>query len=137
VTDGNGNFANSDGQQRPDAVPGQSATSTHCIPGTFFNTCAFTDPSLGSFGNVGINTLNGPGLANADLSLLKTFLIGEKRRLEFRAESFNVSNHPNLLFAAPGPQNSNNSTVLGTPTFGYVTAARDPRLLQFGLKFYY
>lgn len=137
VTDANANFANSDGQQRPDAVPGQSASGKPCVPGTFFNTCAFTDPSLGSFGNVGINTLNGPGVVNFDLSALKTFPVGEKRRVEFRAEAFNVANHTNLLFAAPGPQNSNNSTVLGTPTFGYVTAARDPRLLQFGLKFYY
>jgi len=137
VTDANGNFANSDGQQRPDAVAGQNPTGRPCVPGTFFNTCAFTDPALGSFGNVGINTVNGPGLANWDLSVLKTFRAGEKRRFEFRAEAFNVANHANFLFAAPGPQNSNNSTVLGTPTFGYVTAARDPRLLQFGLKFYY
>ncbi len=137
VTDGNGNFANSDGQQRPDAVVGQSPTSKPCMPGTFFNTCAFTDPALGSFGNVGINTLEGPGVKNWDTSLLKTFPVGEKRRFEFRAEAFNVLNHANFLFAAPGPQNSNNSTVLGTPTFGYVTAAREPRQIQFGLKFYY
>lgn len=137
VTDGNGNFANSDGQQRPDAVPGQSATSKPCVSGTFFNTCAFTDPALGSFGNVGINTLEGPGVANWDMSAIKIFPIAEKRRLEFRAEAFNIANHPNFLFAAPGPQNSNSATVLGTPTFGYVTAARAPRQIQFGLKFYY
>jgi hypothetical protein len=41
VTDGNGNFANSDGQQRPDFVPGQKATGKPCVAGTFFNTCAF------------------------------------------------------------------------------------------------
>jgi hypothetical protein len=137
VTDGNGNFANSDGQQRPDAVAGQSFASKPCVPGTFFNTCAFTDPSLGSFGNVGINTLQGPGVVNWDLSMLKAFPIGEKRRLELRAEAFNIANHTNFLFAAPGPQNSNNATVLGTPSFGYVTAARAPRQIQFGLKFYY
>jgi outer membrane receptor protein involved in Fe transport len=137
VTDGNGNFANSDGQQRPDAVGGQSPTGKPCVAGTFFNTCAFTDPVLGSFGNVGINTLNGPGLNSWDFSVLKTFPIDEKRRLEFRSEFFNLPNHPNFLFAAPGPQNGNNSTVLGTPTFGYVTAARAPRQIQFGLKFYY
>ncbi|HEX4167465.1 MAG TPA: TonB-dependent receptor [Bryobacteraceae bacterium] len=137
VTDANSNFANSDGQQRPDAVGGQRATGTPCIPGTFFNTCAFTDPVLGSFGNVGLNTLNGPGVDNWDISLLKTIPVGEKRRFEFRSEFFNVANHANFLFAAPGPQNSNNSTVLGTPTFGYVTAARSPRQIQFGLKFYY
>lgn len=137
VTDGNGNFANSDGQQRPDAVLGQSASGKPCVPGTFFNTCAFTDPALGSFGNVGMNTLQGPGTDNSDVSLLKTFRVGEKRRFEFRSECFNVANHANFLFAAPGPQNSNNSTVLGTPSFGYVTAARAPRQIQFGLKFYY
>lgn len=137
VTDADGNFANSDGQQRPDAVYGQSASGKPCVPGTFFNTCAFTDPPLGSFGNVGINTLEGPGTNNWDVSLLKVFPVGEKRRFEFRSECFNIANHANFLFAAPGPQNSNNSTVLGTPTFGYVTAARDPRQIQFGLKFYY
>lgn len=137
VTDGNGNFANSDGQQRPDAVYGQSPSGKPCVAGTFFNTCAFTDPPLGSFGNVGINTLEGPGVNNWDLSAIKVFPVGEKRRVEFRAEAFNIANHANFLFAAPGPQNSNNSTVLGTPTFGYVTAARAPRQIQFGLKFYY
>ncbi len=131
------NFSNSDGQQRPDAVLGQSPKGRPCVPGTFFNTCAFTDPPLGSFGNVGINTLEGPGIDDWDISLLKTMPVGEKRRFEFRTEFFNFPNHPNFLFAAPGPQNSNNATVLGTPSFGYVTAARAPRQIQFGLKFYY
>ncbi len=75
VTDANGNFANSDGQQRPDAT-GQSPTGTPCVPGTFFNTCAFTDPALGSFGNVGINTVRGPGLQEWDMALEKEFPIG-------------------------------------------------------------
>lgn len=137
VTDANANFANSDGQQRPDVVPGQKANGHPCVPGTFFNTCAFQDPAEGSFGNVGLNTLRGPGVENVDFSVLKTFPIGESRRIEFRGEFYNVFNHPNFLFAAPGPQNSNNATVLGTPSFGYTTAANDPRLIQFGLKFYY
>jgi hypothetical protein len=137
VTDGNGNFSNSDGQQRPDAVAGQNANGKPCVPGTFFNTCAFVDPALGSFGNVGQNTLRGPGVQNWDLSLLKEIPFGEQRRLQFRAEFFNVSNHSNFLFAKPGPQNGNNSTVFGTPAFGYVTAARAPRQVQFGLKFYF
>ena len=137
VTDGNGNFANSDGQQRPDAVSGQNPNGKHCLPGTVFNTCAFTDPVLGSFGNVGQNTVNGPGFVNLDFSTMKEFAVGEKRHFELRAEFFNLANHANFLFAAPGPQNSNNSTVFGTPTFGYATAARPPRQIQFGLKFYY
>jgi hypothetical protein len=137
VTDANANFANSDGQQRPDAVSGQKANSKPCLAGTFFNTCAFTDPQQGSFGNVGLNTLRGPGVENWDAALLKGFPITEKQRFEFRAEFYNLFNHANFLFAAPGPQNSNNATVLGTTTFGYVTAARAPRQIQLGLKFYY
>jgi hypothetical protein len=137
VTDANANFANSDGQQRPDFVPGQNQNGKPCVPGTFFNTCAFADPQPGSFGNVSLNSLRGPGYKNWDGSLLKNFPVGENRRVEFRAEFYNLLNHTNYLFAAAGPQNSNNSTVLGTTSFGYVTAARPPRQMQLGLKFYY
>ena len=137
VTDANASFANSDGQQRPDVVPGEKANGKRCVAGTYFNTCAFQDPAPGSFGNVGLNTLRGPGVENWDTSLLKSFPLGEQRRFEFRAEFYNLLNHANFLFAAAGPQNSNNATVLGTSSFGYVTAARPPRQIQLGLKFYY
>jgi len=137
VTDGNGNFANSDGQQRPDFVPGVKATSKPCIQGTFFNTCAFQNPALGSLGNVSINSLEGPGEKNVDFALLKKISLGNSRRLELRAEAFDAFNHPNFQFAAPGPQNSINSTIMGTPSFGYLTGALDPRLLQFAAKFYF
>ncbi len=137
VTDSNSNFSNSDGQQRPDFVPGQKASDKPCVAGTFFNTCAFQDPTLGSFGNVSLNTLNGPGNKNWDASLLKTVTFGESRRLELRGEFYNVLNHPNLLFAGAGPQNSNNATTFGSSNFGVLTAARDPRLIQIGAKIYY
>ncbi len=137
VTDSNSNFSNSDGQQRPDFVTGQKASDKPCVAGTFFNTCAFRDPALGSFGNVSLNTLNGPGNKNWDASLLKTVSFGEARRLELRGEFYNVLNHPNLLFAGAGPQNSNNATTFGSSNFGVLTAARDPRLIQIGAKFYY
>ena len=137
VTDGNGSFANSDGQQRPDVVAGVKATSKPCIAGTFFNTCAFQNPALGSLGNLSINSLEGPGEKNVDFALLKKIPLGESRRLELRAETFNAFNHPNFQFAAPGPQNSINSTIMGTPSFGYLTGALPPRLVQFAAKFYY
>jgi hypothetical protein len=132
VTDGNSDFANSDGQQRPDYVPGVKAISKPCIPGTFFNTCAFQNPALGSLGNVQINSLQGPGEKNVDFALLKKISLGG-----VRAEAFDVFNHPNFEFAAPGPQNSINSTIMGTPSFGYLTGAQDPRLLQLAAKFVY
>ena len=137
VTDGNGNFANSDGQQRPDFVAGQKATSKPCVAGTFFNTCAFANPALGSFGDVSLNSLQGPGNKNVDFALEKIIPLRESVQLELRAESFNVLNHPNFLFAAPGPQNSNNATVFGTPSFGFVTAAQAPREIQFAAKLHY
>ncbi|WP_446744366.1 carboxypeptidase regulatory-like domain-containing protein [Silvibacterium acidisoli] len=137
VTDANANFANSDGQQRPDGVSGQKANGKPCVAGTFFNTCAFTDPSEGSFGDVRLNSLRGPGLKNWDDALLKEFTVAGEKHFEFRAEFYNILNHPNMLFAAPGPQNSNNATVYGSSSFGYTTAAGDPRQIQLGLKFYY
>jgi hypothetical protein len=57
---------------------------------------------------------------------LKTIPLGELRHIEFRAEAFNASNHPNFQFAAPGPQNSINSTIMGTTTFGYITGSLSP-----------
>jgi outer membrane receptor protein involved in Fe transport len=137
VTDADGNFANSDGQQRPNFVPGQKANGKPCVPGTFFNTCAFADPPLGSFGNVSLNSLEGPGYKDADFAIQKVVPVHDKMKLELRGEMFNAWNHPNFLFAAPGPQNSNSATVLGTPSFGYVTAAQSPREIQVGAKFTY
>jgi Carboxypeptidase regulatory-like domain/TonB dependent receptor len=138
VLDGNGNFANSDGgaggaSQRADQVGDPHATP--CVPGTFFNTCAFADPNPGSFGNVGRNTIQGPGSRIWDFSIFKFFPLSERANLEFRAEFFNVLNHTNFLFAKPGPQNGNPGTVLGDSRFGLLTAARDPRQIQLAMKF--
>ena len=137
VTDGNGNFSNSDGgtegnSQRPDQIG--DPTAKPCVSGTFFNTCAFIDPPLGSYGNVGRNTLQGPGYAIWDTSLFKNFKLSDRFNLEFRSEFFNLLNHTNLLLSQSGPQESNNSTVLGASQFGYLTAARPPRQIQLALK---
>jgi hypothetical protein len=137
VLDSNGDFANSDGgaggvSQRPDQIG--DPNGARCVPGTFFNTCAFGDPALGSFGNVRRNTLPGPGYQIWDFSVFKHFQINERFNLEFRSEFFNIANHTNYLLAKSGPQQSNNATVLGTPQFGFLTAARAPRQVQFALK---
>jgi hypothetical protein len=138
VLDENGNFANSDGgaggvSQRPDfgILPG-------CVPATgrlvFFNTCLFHDPPLGSFGNVGRNTVLGPGYQTWDMTIFKHFKLSERFNLEFRSEFFNLPNHTNFLVAKSGPQESNDSTILGSSQFGFVTAARAPRQIQLALK---
>jgi hypothetical protein len=152
VLDANGNFANADGgaggvSQRPDQVgdpnrAGMVPGNPTCVapakihtPTAFFNTCAFVDPPLGSFGDVGRNTIQGPGYKTWDFSAFKFFHTSEKTTLEFRAEFFNILNHTNFLFANSGPQNGNNATTLGTSQYGSLTAARPPRQIQFALKF--
>jgi Carboxypeptidase regulatory-like domain/TonB dependent receptor len=91
----------------------------------WFNTAAFTFPPPGTFGNAGRNILDGPGFQNVNASLLKNTRITERVNLQFRAEAFNLFNHPNFNL----PDN-----FLGSPTFGRITSARDPRHIQFGLK---
>jgi hypothetical protein len=154
VLDFNGNFANSDGgaggvSQRPDQVsdptvagpvaanPGCAAPTKIRTASNWFNTCAFIDPDLGSFGNVGRNTIQAPGYTTWDFSVFKNFRTSERTNLEFRGEFFNILNHTNFLFADSGPQNGNNATALGTTQFGSLTAARPPRQIQFALKFSY
>jgi hypothetical protein len=96
--------------------------------GEWFDTTAFAKPALGTWGNAGFNSLRGPGRDNWNLSLFKSFAFGESRRLELRAESFNVWNHTEFDAVSNG---------LGASNFGQVTSAFDPRVFQFGGKLYF
>jgi hypothetical protein len=96
----------------------------------WFDTSVFTVPA--QFGNLGRNVVIGPGFNNTDFSVIKTTKLGERERLEFRAEFFDVFNHANL--GQPG-------NVVGTPDFGRITRTRFPtgesgssRQIQFALK---
>jgi hypothetical protein len=80
----------------------------------------------GEFGNEGRNAVRGPGLATADISLFKNFLVTEKSTVQLRAEVFNALNHPNFML----PEND-----LASPDFGQILQAAPPRLLQMALKF--
>jgi hypothetical protein len=64
--------------------------------GTWFDIDAFARPTGAQFGNVGRNTMRGPGVVNTDVSLFRTFKIREKLELQFRAEAFNFSNTPHF-----------------------------------------
>jgi len=103
----------------------------------------FTLPAFGTLGDVLRGVLVGPGLADWDFSLNKDTVVpklGEKGRLEFRAEFFNIINHTNFNF--PGIlQNNQNfiQTGIGTgivnPAAGVVsTTATNARQIQFGLR---
>ncbi|SPE43960.1 hypothetical protein SBA7_2040002 [Candidatus Sulfotelmatobacter sp. SbA7] len=77
------------------------------------------------FGNSGRNILTGPGIQEWDVSLIKRNQITEKLNLEFRAEFFNIFNHPN--FGLPG-------ATIDTQSAGVITSAASPRDIQLGLK---
>jgi hypothetical protein len=100
-------------------------TTANRTPERWFNTAAFVFPAFGTFGNAGRNILDGPGYQNVNASLLKNTRLGERMNLQLRLEAFNLFNHPNFNL----PDN-----FLGSPTFGQILSARDPRHLQFGAK---
>ena len=79
----------------------------------------------GQFGNAGRNIARGPSYTNVDMSLVRDFQISGDARLQFRAEVFNVANHPN--FGLPVAD-------LNSVNFGRIFSAAAPRLWQFGLK---
>ncbi len=136
------NLSNSDGggfvfnAARPNVVGNPNGKP--CLPGTLFNTCAFASNTvLGTFGDAGRNIIQGPGFQNWDISLFKTFPLNERERFEFRAEFFNAFNHLNPEFANPNNIQENIATENGSAGFGFAQAARDPRFIQFALKFYF
>ena len=118
---------------------GQSPDVNGNITGNFYfdpsNLDCATVP-LFTFGNMGRNTLRGPGINNWDLSLSKRTSITERQSLEFRAEFFNSWNHAQFL----RPDLNGFSG-----TFGQITGTRGhdsgtssgARIIQFGLKYYF
>jgi hypothetical protein len=94
-------------------------------PDKWFDTGAFVKANYGSFGNSGRNILEGPGYSDVSLSLIKDSRLHEGLSLQFRAEFFNMLNQTN--FDLP-------DIFLGSPTFGRISSAQNPRRIQFGLK---
>jgi hypothetical protein len=94
----------------------------------FFNPNSFADSNQGQFGNSSRTICCGPAISNTDISVLKRTRINERWDTEFRAEFFNAWNHTQFL------NPDGNLSDLGS-TFGVVTNTRDPRVIQFALKF--
>jgi outer membrane receptor protein involved in Fe transport len=143
VTDPNVNSSNTDGggtvgynSARPNVIGDPNGKP--CIPGTFYNTCAFTSNLVpGTYGNAGRNIVLGPGYQNWDVTIGKMFPVREHMRFEFRADFFNIWNHTDLLTGPTGAagQFEPVAVELGTGQMGFPQSARDPRLIQFALKF--
>jgi hypothetical protein len=91
----------------------------------WFDTSCFGVPEPNTFGNAGRNTLIGPGTVNVDLGAHRVFPINERVNLQFRGEFFNAFNHA---------QFNNPDTSVADDTFGRITAARSPRIVQLALK---
>jgi hypothetical protein len=93
----------------------------------WFDTTRFVANAPGTFGNSGRGILRGPGYFNTDLGVLKSTAVTERLNVQFRAEFFNVFNHPN--FRLP-------TSNISSSQRGRITAVVDDnqRIIQFGLK---
>jgi hypothetical protein len=94
----------------------------------WFNTDTFELGAPGTFGTSGRNMLTGPGTKNVDFSVFKKFAMpyAEGHALEFRAEFFNLFNHPN--YGLP-------DSSLSDSIFGQIVSASDPRIIQAALRY--
>jgi hypothetical protein len=100
-------------------LPGRSKAQTI---NQYFNTSAFALNALGTFGTSPRNLLRNPAYFNLDMGLQRNFPITERMRFQFRAEAFNLPN--NVHFNQPG------NNISSASTFGRITSAGDPRILQ-------
>ncbi len=112
------------GTQRPNRISDPNSLANRSVS-EWFNVAAFTLTPQFAIGNSSRNPVRGPGLQDADLMLGKTFRMTERASLEFRAEVFNVTNTP--------PLNDPNGSF-GSPAFGTITSAGNPRDFEFALK---
>jgi outer membrane receptor protein involved in Fe transport len=110
---------------RPNGVGDSSVADPG--PERWFNTMAFAMPTFGTFGDVGRNTLDGPGFKNLNLALTRQVSL-TRGALQLRLEVFNLFNWTNF----DQPDN-----FLGSPTFGQILSAGAPRRFQLGIKYLY
>ncbi len=120
-------------------MPGNSQTPDQIKPkvaklgkvgddGTWFDTTAFARVTEVRFGTVGRNTMRAPGVVNMDLSLFRSFRLRENWKLEFRAESFNVSNTPHFGTPTASVDSANFGRIFATQTADVMGRSREFRL---------
>jgi hypothetical protein len=129
-----GSYSSADASGAPEtsAPPVTKGTATASAAGT-------------DIGDVGRSCLRGPRQVNLDFSLAKFFPVSESRTFEFRAEFFNLFNHPNFanpisnlnaLVASGGSIDPINGQVVSAGNFGrIISTSNNPRIIQFALKF--
>lgn len=127
VRSGRDNSRSGQGYDRADLVGDVTRPAGVDPVRQWFNTKAFVQNAIGTFGNSGRNIVEGPGLAQVNFVVSKSFTLYKESTLQFRAEFFNLFNRPNFI--------SKRSESLTSGTYGRLTSAEDPRILQFGLKY--
>jgi hypothetical protein len=116
--------SNTGGSDRPNVI-GDPTTGFTQGPTEWFNVTAFAPQTLYTFGNLGRNVLHAPGRRSLDMAIHREFVPIEGMRLQFRFETFNLTNTP--PFAAP-------AAGFGPATFGTISSAGLPRNVQVALK---
>jgi hypothetical protein len=111
--------------QRPNQV-GNPYTGNSGPLESYLNASAFVRPATGSLGNVGRNSIVGPSTWTFDTALSRVFQVTERYRLEFRAQAYNLTNS----FRPTNPV-----TNIGSGTFGQIRGSREPRIMEFAMKF--
>lgn len=91
----------------------------------YFDISPFSPETVGVTGNSSRRFFHGPGTINFDMAMHKTFKLGERTDLEYRAEFFNAFNHAQFI---------NPSGNVSSSNFGEVTSAKDPRIIQMGMR---
>lgn len=129
VLAGRDNSLTAVGNDRPNVLGDPSLPTDRprsALIAAYFDTTKFQANAAGTFGNLGRNTIIGPGQFTVDAALAKFFPLGSERvRLQFRGEAFNLTNRPN--FANP------NASLI-SPAFGQIQSAGAARQIQLALK---
>ena len=115
---------------RPDAVAGKDPSAAPAggrSPDLWFDTSAVAPPAPLTGGNLGLQTNTAPPTRNLDFSIFKDFAFTERWKLQFRAESFNIANTPQLSTPDNNRQDANFGKVTGT-------TAGSERHVQFSLR---
>jgi hypothetical protein len=133
--------------QPPNLVDPNAIYPQHQTAGTWINagSAVFRPAAPGTYGNLGYNSLKGPGIFQLNLALSRNFTIRERQTIQLRAEAFNLPNHVILAVPgySPGVTQRSGTLALTAPNFGQITSdisgnngltPGDYRVIQLALK---
>jgi Carboxypeptidase regulatory-like domain/TonB dependent receptor-like, beta-barrel len=114
--------------QRPNLVGDPTLPADERTPARWFNTAAFAAADPFTIGSASRNPVRGPSYRDVDLAVMRRVGLGRDRDIELRLEVFNLLNTAN--FGAP-------AAGFGPVSFGTITTALDPRVVQLAAKFWF